>query len=281
MNTLSPSAHQVDLDAYLERIGYTGTTFATLDTLRSIHLLHTQAIPFENLDPLLNRPVLLDLPAIEAKLVRSQRGGYCYEHNQLFAHVLRRLGYTVTDLAARVLLAEADYTLSPRSHMLLLVRLDQRRYIADVGFGGNTLTVPLLIDTEAAQETPHGTYRALHVQGDFLLQVLVQGEWQSLYRFELTPQFPVDYVAINYYLSTCDASHFRQSLLLALATAGGRHTMFNDKLTTRTADGGLERIQVGSADEAVALLQTVFGINVPDRNAFTTAWSRILPEKTA
>lgn len=276
MNALSPPIHQVDLDAYFKRIAYTGASSATLETLRSIHLLHTQAIPFENLDPLLNRPVLLDLPAIEAKLVRSQRGGYCFEHNLLFSHVLGRLGYTVTALAARVLLEQVDYTLSPRSHMLLLVRLGQGAYIADVGFGGNTLTTPLCIDTEAAQDTPHGPYRALRMQGDYLLQTLVQGKWQSLYRFELSENFPVDYVAMNYYLSTSDASHFRQSLFVALASSGGRITMFNDKLTIRTADGGFERTDVSSADEAMMLLQTTFGIKVPDRSAFAAVWANRL-----
>ena len=50
-----------DLNAYLERIGYTGPRTANPDTLRAIHLLHPQTIPFENLDPLLGRPVLLDM----------------------------------------------------------------------------------------------------------------------------------------------------------------------------------------------------------------------------
>ena len=57
----------VDLEAYFERIGYTGAPAATLETLAAIHLQHPQAIPFGNLDPLLRRPVHLDAPITRAE----------------------------------------------------------------------------------------------------------------------------------------------------------------------------------------------------------------------
>ena len=63
----------VDLDAYFSRIGHAGGRAPTLDTLRELHLRHTQAIAFENLDPLLGRPVRLDLASLEQKLVRDRR----------------------------------------------------------------------------------------------------------------------------------------------------------------------------------------------------------------
>ena len=37
-----------------------------------------------------------------SKLVTRRRGGFCYEHNGLFAVVLRELGFTVDLLEARV-----------------------------------------------------------------------------------------------------------------------------------------------------------------------------------
>ena len=70
----------IDLDAYFTRIGYAGPRTASLETLAAIHLRHPIAIPFENLNPLLRRPVKLDAPSLQQKLVRGGRGGYCYEH---------------------------------------------------------------------------------------------------------------------------------------------------------------------------------------------------------
>src|SRR5687767_6520538 len=93
----------VDIDAYFERIGYVGSRSVSADTLAAIHLQHPIAIPFENLNPLLRRPVRLDAPSLEHKLVRDRRGGYCFEQNLLLSHVLRGLGFQVKGLAARVL----------------------------------------------------------------------------------------------------------------------------------------------------------------------------------
>src|ERR1700736_2987391 len=104
-----------DLDSYFQRIGYTdGPRAATLDPLRALHLQHAQAIAFENLDPLSGHPVKLDLPSLVDKLVRRGRGGYCFEHNLLFSHVLQELGFRVAGLAARVLWNAPEGTIRAR-----------------------------------------------------------------------------------------------------------------------------------------------------------------------
>src|ERR1700721_1849966 len=90
------------LDAYFSRIGYSGGRLPTLETLRNIHLSHTETIPFENLNPLLGWPVHLDAASLQQKLIDDRRGGYCYEQNQLFRHAPEAVGFKVTGLAARV-----------------------------------------------------------------------------------------------------------------------------------------------------------------------------------
>ena len=92
----------LDLEAYLERIGHRGSPRADIATLRDLQRLHTSAIPFENLSPFLGEPVKLDRGSLEEKLVARRRGGWCFEHNLLFTHVLRTIGFEVKTLAARV-----------------------------------------------------------------------------------------------------------------------------------------------------------------------------------
>jgi N-hydroxyarylamine O-acetyltransferase len=81
----------IDLDAYFRRIGYEGSTEPGLATLAALQSCHAGRIPFENLDVLLGRPIRLDPESLQRKVVHEGRGGYCFEHNTLFQHVLRSL----------------------------------------------------------------------------------------------------------------------------------------------------------------------------------------------
>ena len=73
----------------------------------------------------------LDLASLEEKLVKGGRGGWCFEHNLLFSHVLLAIGFQVKRLAARVRWNVAADVVTARSHMLMLVRLGELDYIAD------------------------------------------------------------------------------------------------------------------------------------------------------
>src|SRR4029450_5882461 len=136
----------------------------------------------------LARAVALDLRSLEQKLMRERRGGYCFEHNLLFGHVLRALGYQVTGLAARVLWNQADEALTPRGHMRLRVQVDGNDYVVDSGCGGLTPTAPLRLETKIEQATPHESFRLMPVGAEFLMQARVHDLWRTLYRFDLQEQ---------------------------------------------------------------------------------------------
>ena len=87
---------QIDLDAYFQRIGYSGDCSPRLTTLQRIHQRHSQTIAFENLNSLLKQPVKLDLASLQQKLINEGRGGYCFEQNSLLRAVLLALGFEVT-----------------------------------------------------------------------------------------------------------------------------------------------------------------------------------------
>src|SRR3954469_382386 len=135
----------IDLDAYLRRIGFAGPARADLATLREVHRLHAMAIPFENLSAFVGEAIALDVAALEAKLVRAGRGGWCFEHNLLLRHALAAIGFDVGLLAARVRWNVPPHVQTPRSHCLLRVHLEEGDFIADAGFGGQSLTAPLAL----------------------------------------------------------------------------------------------------------------------------------------
>jgi N-hydroxyarylamine O-acetyltransferase len=265
----------LDLDAYFRRIGYTGPRAPTLAVLRDIQRLHPAAIPFENLNPLTGVEVRIDLASVQQKLVHSRRGGYCFEHNTLLQHVLAALGFRVCGLAARVLWNQPEDAVTMRSHMLLRVTIDGEDYMADVGFGGQTPTGPLRLVDDIEQATPLEPFRLVQAGTYRLLQARIEGEWKTLYRFDLVEHFPVDYAVANYYLWTNPASHFTSSLTAARSRPEGRWALSGRRLNVHRLNGDSERRELESADEIVAVLDEVFGIAVPDRAAFDAALARI------
>jgi N-hydroxyarylamine O-acetyltransferase len=256
-----------DLDLYAARIGYDGNFSASLETLRALHRLHPQAIAFENLTPLAGEVPALELPALERKLVGQRRGGWCFEHNLLFQAVLRKAGFAVTGLAARVLWGAQPQSEAPRSHMLLRVTADGEPWLVDVGFGGLTLTAPLRLVAGEVQATPHESF-VLRQEADAyrLCALLPQGE-AALYRFDFAPQLPVDYDYANWYLATHPSSPFVKGLFAARSVDSGRHALLNGEYSWRPLQGPAQRRQIEQVAALRVLLDEAFGIDLPESAA--------------
>ncbi len=260
-----------DIDAYCARIGYTGPREPRLAALQEIVAAHTAAIPFENLDVLLKRPIRLDPPSLYAKLVHARRGGYCFEHNLLLLDVLTRFGFRATGLAARVQWGRAPGTVGSRTHMLLRVDLADGPHLADVGFGGLTPTAPLALAPGPEQATPHESFRLVAAAGEFDLEARLGGNWASLYRFSLQPQLPVDYEVANWFTSTHPQSLFVNHLIASRASAGRRHALFNNRYTVRGHDGGSERKLLPNVAALRSVLDRDFGIVLPEQEVAAIA----------
>lgn len=266
-----------ELDAYFRRIGFSGGGGPTLETLRDLHLRHAESIPFENLNPLLGRPVRLDFVSLQEKLVREGRGGYCYEQNLLFQHVLKSLGYGVTGLSAGVVWNRPPEEMTPRTHVLLRVDLQDGPWLADVGFGGQTLTGPVRLEADIEQETPHERYRLVRCDdsGELELQAEIRDAWRPLYRFDLRPQRLVDYEVGNWYVSTHPSSGFVTGLMASRAPAGCRYTLFNNSLAVHPLGGESERRTLGTAAELREALTDVLGITLPNGPGMNPLLERI------
>lgn len=267
-------ADSFDLDAYLRRIGYDGDRAPTLRTLREIHLAHAQHIPFENLDPLLRRPMQLDAAWLQHKLVHERRGGWCFEQNWLLRHALHALGFRTTGLAARVMWNMPEGTITPRGHKLMLVHLDEDAYVADVGFGGLTMTAPLRLEPDVEQPTPHEPFRLVRSDEFHVMQARIGDAWKPLYRFTLEEQQLPDYEVSSWFLCSHPRSHFLSGLIVARPAPEGRYALHNATLTTYHRDGRIERHTIGDAAELREVLDRTFGITAPD--GLEDAWERVI-----
>ncbi len=259
------SPPDIDVDAYFVRIGYDGPRTPTLEALAGIHFHHPQAIPFENLDPLLKRPVGLTAPELEGKLVRARRGGWCFEQNLLLSGVLQSIGFQVTGLAARVMWNVAEGVVRARSHMLLKIDgLDGGPHIADVGFGGLTLTGPVRLIPDVEQQTPHEVFRLKRNGINYVLQASVRSEWKALYTFDLQPQLLVDYEVSNWHLAKHPESPFVNNLMAARVTPERRYGLFNNKLSIHSRDGNSEQVTLATPAALRDVLESTLEIKLPD-----------------
>lgn len=272
-----------DLDAYLDRIDYRGPREPTLATLRALHELHPRAIAFDSIDPWLGRPVSLNLDAVQAKLVTARRGGYCYEHNTLLWAALEALGFAVSGLSARVLHSTPPGGgRHPRNHMVLLVEpAEAPAQIADVGFGGLTLTAPLRLQTGIDQQTPHERARLAPVGDDFVLHVEAGGVWRDLYQFGLEEHIAPDYEVANWYMSTHPRSPFTQRLVAARALPGKRLALTGPRYTIHHLGGASETRDLVDVADISHVLAHDFGIALPDDPGLGTKLAGLFDPPTA
>lgn len=254
----------LDLQRYLERLGYASAPAATLDNLRELQKRHTTEFAFETLSTMLRVPVEVEPAAIQDKLLHQGRGGYCFELNRLFLLLLQALGFDARGLTGRVVMGGPEDALPARTHMLVLVTLEGVRYITDVGFGGMVPTGPLLLDSEAEQATPHEAYRLSYVDGTYTLRARVADSWRAMYVFDLQAVADIDYVVGNWYVCTHPDSPFLGQMIAARTGPGLRKTLNNGSFAIHRLGQASERVQLDSVDEVLRVLRDEFGIRPPE-----------------
>src|SRR5918911_4592979 len=90
------------LGDYLDRIGAGRQVEPDLATLHRLHLAHRETFLFENVTIQTGGRVTVAVDDLERKFLDEGRGGYCFEHNTLFAAALRELGIDSEALLGRV-----------------------------------------------------------------------------------------------------------------------------------------------------------------------------------
>ena len=262
----------MDLALYLKRIGVAedATTLKPdVGTLARIMEAHGRAIAFENLDVVLKKPISMAPADVYNKLVKTERGGYCWEQNTLLQMALESLGYKVTPLMARVRWnkpPDDDEHNTTFTHMVLKVELGGgSSYLVDVGFAGTNSMAPVLLGNSEPQSLPEGQYRV--VDGTHprysQLQLLIKGEWKGLYEWRDERAATCDMECSNWYSCTYPKARFTTSFFVCRVIADERHHILNDTYFIRKGHGvesAVESKKIADRAELIALLENVFGI---------------------
>ena len=244
------------LGGYLLRIGLGRRPVASAEGLAALQFAHRQAIGFENFDVRLGRGISLDPERIYAKLVRGQRGGYCFEHNILYAAMLRAMGLPCRPLLARVWLGAdpdaADSAIPARTHVLVLVDVGEAEggglWVADAGFGAAYVPPLPLSDGACATSADGARHRLRRVgphgslTGQWRLEragppsatdgrVLPHEDWQVQYSFDLGEVAPADLEMSNHWTATRAESRFTRMDLATIVLPQGFASLNGRRMT--------------------------------------------------
>ncbi|MGC0363548.1 N-hydroxyarylamine O-acetyltransferase [Rhodococcus sp. 27YEA15] len=231
---------------YLDRIGLPGVTRTIrpdLQLLETIVTAQLAAIPFENFDIHLGRPVDVTVEVIEEKLVRQRRGGICYELNGLLARALRTVGFDAQLTGASVL---ADGVPGPPlGHVAVVVDLDGEYRLADAGFGG---------DAVSASMSDLGPVDVLFPGG-------------TAYRTEGSVRPLADFAAMAWWHSTSPLARFTRTIVCSVTARGVRHTLScspGHGYRLGQTNGAVRRTRELEDSEVRSVLVRDFGIELPE-----------------
>ena len=232
--------HQFPLDEYCARIGVPCSAKPTVDRLEELQRAQVYTIPFENLDIQLGRGIDLTPSYVDNKVIREQRGGYCFELNGFFNRALTAASFATRPLLGRV--HKNQNVPTGRTHQVSLVHISGRDWIVDVAFGGETMRVPMPLEHDATRDHDGTHYRLVDHELGHMLQIREDDQWTDLYSFDLCPVVPSDIDIANYYVST-SRPFFTSNRIAALCHPEGTTRLINYRCTTsRQANEQVEQL---------------------------------------
>jgi N-hydroxyarylamine O-acetyltransferase len=252
----------IDLDAYFDRIGWGGATNPTFGTLAGLLHSHVSQIPFENVDVLFGRRVRLDSDGLQDKLVRSRRGGYCFEHATLFSAVLENLGFRAARHSARVIL-HTPASAAPRNHMFLTVALPQGLFVIDPGFGSMASRSPIPLREGALMRRGEETHWMIRDGSLWVLRTQLGDKPANAWASTLEQDNAADFEMANHFSATHPASPFVNQLMINAYSGDGRVGVLNRDATIWRHNRS-QKMQLGDRRALRRLLHDQLGFDLPE-----------------
>lgn len=194
-----------DLNLSLESTG--------IELINQIQSSHISKYTFNSIAVVLSQEILLDSESVYQKIVKQARGGYCFEHNKLVFDVLTDLDFDVRILMARVVYnKDVDV---PRTHRITLLTIDNEQYIVDAGFGHFCPRYPIKLDIGLEQDQGDACYRIeKNDQGEYCFQMVKEGEFFTLYTFDLSRYTEADCLTGHFYSHKYPQAGFVNNLVV-------------------------------------------------------------------
>jgi len=249
--------NSTEVKEYLTRIDCTFEK-ADYENLAKLQFCHLCSVPYENLDILDGKPIKLDTDSLFDKIVRKNRGGYCFEVNKLFGELLRALGYEVSDLSARYLRGESGIPM--RRHHVLKVSCADGTYLCDVGVGEPLPMEPVPYLTEVPFTDSFGGvyfFRKDKVLGHVLCEEY-KGTSRDVISFTEELWVQADYETISFWCEKSPDSFFNKDIILAIRQRPDVRITLSGKTMHRFTKDGFEEKVLSDAELKAEMKNTFF-----------------------
>jgi len=245
---------------YLQRIDINHIPPPTLESLFLLQKKHLLNTPFENLDILRGRKIILEEKKLFKKIVLEKRGGFCHELNGLFFLLLKNLGFQVKRISAQVYGSNNTFG-KPYDHTAIIAKIDSKEYLVDVGFGKFTFE-PLKFELDLVQTDGYNFFKITKLNHRFHVVMIQEddGNWKYGYKFTKKHREVKEYIPMCNWLQTSPESHFTQQKRITIPTKNGGRITLADEVLKITKGKKVTEKSVKSEEEFYQYLKKYFGI---------------------
>ncbi|EMF5055662.1 arylamine N-acetyltransferase [Serratia marcescens] len=251
-----------DISVFFNRLNLQDNLSPDAHCLAALHQAHFFSIPFENFtmkDGFTNQ---LSYDDLSNKIMLNKRGGICFEFSVLLQTLFDHVGYKYCSRLARVHVP----LMTPATHQLFIVSVNEERWIFDVGFGAKGPRAPLLLTQGYTHEHSFLSSRVTkHAEHGWVVSVKENSKpdavWEDIYSFHDTATFAPDINMAYFYTLHSPQSLLNTNQVASLPTENGRISIRNN---TFTEVDGLTSSSFEITDRYAlsALLSDRFGIEI-------------------
>lgn len=196
---------KINLEHYLKKIQLTVpgplvdlSPTERLKLLNDIYFAHVKTFPYSNLElrqisqyhPVQRTPI--SFFNYHSLLSDDRHGGFCFQTAALLADALSQIGYNVNLCAAHAILGlevnAPEILAFPRTHLILDVHLDEKRFLLDPGLGSSSPRYPVPItETEEPMLQDGDEFRVCRIDNMYVLDKKTRQGWFHQTQSDLVP----------------------------------------------------------------------------------------------
>lgn len=248
---------------YLKRLNIDLPLVANYKFLSKFHHAHFYSIPFENIEMKKSTFKLLSYQNIANRIIFNKRGGICFDFFILIKSFFEHIGYSYSVRLARLLTP----LITPTTHLLFIVTIDETKWIFDIGYGAKGPRSPLmLIDGYVHEHSFLSSKVNWHSEFGWIVSIKENSQhdaiWENIYAFHDIEALEPDISMAHFYTINSSESLLNTNIVASLPKENGRISIRNNVFTE--VRGYLSSsFQIANKRELSDLLLENFGIEIP------------------